>query len=68
MDQNLQNLYHQKEALKERIKISEIGNDSYDLSFERQIYEEELFKINQKIKQAENLLSYDKKESPCAQP
>ena len=59
MDQNLQNLYQEKEVLKERIKISEIGNDSYDLSYERRIYEDALFKLNQKIKQieSENLLS-----------
>ena len=53
MDQNLQNLYHQKELLKEKIKIAEIGNDSYDLSFECRINEVALWRLNQQIKQLE---------------
>ncbi len=53
MNQDLENLYHKKESLKERIRIAEIGNDSYDLSYLRQTYETALFELNQKIKRLE---------------
>lgn len=57
MNQNLQNLYNQKELLKEKIRIAEISNDSYDLSFDRRIYETSLWKLNQKIKKLEKELN-----------
>lgn len=57
MNQNLQNLYLQKAALKEQIKIAETGNDSYDLSLDCQNLESALFELNQKIRKLEKEIS-----------
>lgn len=50
MNSDLKDLLHAKEALKEQIKIQEIGNDSYYLSplYEKQ--KQQLYEINCRIR------------------